>query len=80
MFLRSPYSSVGTNAIFLVLARAASAVVAATPCSLLVDCISLDRVAIDLSMKFALSIPSSVTRIGYLTPQGLCIAYWLHAG
>lgn len=56
IFLQYRYSSVGTSAIFLVLALVASATVAATPRSLLVDCISFDCVAVDLSMKLVLSI------------------------
>lgn len=59
MFLQSPYASVGITAIFLVLAHPASAAVATTPHPLLVDCTSLDCVAIDLSTKFVLSIPSA---------------------
>lgn len=59
MFLQYRYSSVGTSGIFLLLAVVAGATVAATPRSLLVDCISFDCVAVDLSMKLVLFIPFS---------------------
>jgi hypothetical protein len=59
MFLQSRYSSVRTTAIFLVLAPAANAAVAATPRPLLVDCKPFDYVAVSWSVRLVSFISAS---------------------